>query len=146
MSDRYALNRSLNQEASLILVAGGHAPARFDTTYAPVSTGFQMGLDPSMTPDSPDLMVMFLHSHFLTNEEVERGKESPEARERVLAEWARRQQADAGRLLPAYAECLRAAGWEAEVSWKGRFVRAVPPRAVVDAASTGPVRPGEETT
>lgn len=131
MSNHYALNESLNREAALILVAAGHALAKFDTTHATIATGFQMGLDPKLTAGNPTLLVMFLHPHLLTDEEVERAEESPEARERVLVERGRRHREDAERLLPAYAECLRGAGWQAEVGQRSWSVRTVPPRAVV---------------
>lgn len=133
MSDVYTFNRAINHEAALILIADGHTPA-CDTDGHVIRSGFQMGLDPKTSPGNPRVLVMFLHTHLLTDEEVERGEESPEARERVLAEWAQRLHREACEMLPAWAESLDRAGWTAEVSWEGRSVRAMPPRSVIDAA------------
>ena len=133
MSDVYTFNRAINHEAALILVADGHTPACEPGGHA-VRTGFQMGLAPKTSPGNPRVLVMFLHTHLLTDEEAERGEESPEARERVLAEYGQRIHREAYEMLPAWAESLNRAGWEVEVSWEGRSVRAMPPRSVIDAA------------
>lgn len=135
MSDVYAFNRALNQEAALILIADGHTPACEPGGHV-VRTGFQMGLDPKTSPGNPRVLVMFLHTHLLTDEEAERGEGSPEARERVLTEGAQRHHRESREMLPAWAESLNRAGWTAEVSWEGRSVRAMPPRSAVEAAAT----------
>lgn len=133
MSDVYTFNRALNQEAALVLVADGHTPACEPGGHV-VRTGFQMGLDPKTSPGNPRVLVMFLHTHLLTAEEAERGEESPEAREQVLAEYGQRVHQEAREMLPAWAESLNRAGWAAEVSWEGWSVKAMPPRSAIGAA------------
>lgn len=134
MSDRYAFNTALNQEAALILVAAGHTPACQPGGHI-VRIGFQMGLSPDTSPDNPQVRVMFLYPQLLTDEEVERAEESPEAREQVLTELAQRIDRARRELVPAYAETLRQAGWDVEEAWPSASVVAVPPAAVVEAAA-----------
>lgn len=136
MSGHYAFNKALNQEAALILVAAGHTPAQFDDSHAPISIGFRMGLDPKTSPAEPEVRVMLLYPHLLTDEEVERGEESPEAREQVLTEWARRIEDARRELVPAYAAALRQAGWKVQEAGTEYSVAATPPAAVVEAAAT----------
>jgi len=134
VSDVYDFNRAINHEAALILVADGHTPA-CDIDGHVIRSGFQMGLDPKTSPSSPDVMVMFMHPMLLTDEEVERARESNEAREGVLTARAQRHAGEARDLLPAYAESLRRAGWTADIGERAWIVKARAPRSAVEAAT-----------
>ncbi|KOU43597.1 hypothetical protein [Streptomyces sp. WM6378] len=134
--DRYAFNKALSHEAALVMVSAGCTPARFDSTHAIVSLGFEVGLDPEVTPSNPQLSVQIVKPSLLTPEEISRAAVSPAARERVLAERARRLGAERADLKAACHASLTAAGWAVEAGQVHGSLRAsAPPNAISAALS-----------
>jgi hypothetical protein len=123
-----AFNEALNHEASLVLVSNGCPPATHDSLLHIASLGFLLGLHPEVTPENPRVLILILAPEPPTAGAAP----TAEARERVLAEHARRWGAQKAELRAACSESLTAAGWA--MGERGAILTATAPPEAVSAA------------